>query len=238
MSSARASRSSYRAVSAIILCFSALTPCVAARADFVAKLDTKINGTAANRNDITQPYVTATFHTVSTGTVTITVSASNLINNGTTTEFIRSFLFNVTPTINPDTLTFAETSGPTTVIHTAGSTGETGGNNVKGGRFDVLFSYAVNALTSGAGNTPAVYTVTAAGITAESFEFFSSNPSPGFGGPYLAAVDIAGIPGSASGSIGSLTATPVPEPTSLALVGLGLGLALAVIRRSRRPTQP
>jgi hypothetical protein len=232
MSNAQTSRSSYRAISAIILCFSALTPCVAARADFVAKLDTPINGAVANRNDNTQPYVTATFHTVSTGTVTVTISASNLVNSGGTIEFVKSFLFNVTPTIDPTTLTFAENSGPTTVISKL-EDGETGGNQVKGGQFDILFSYNSNAFTSGAGNTPAVYTITAAGITAASFDFLSTHSSGEVGGPYLAAVDIAGIPGSLSGSIGSLTASSAPEPSSLALLGIGLGSALVLLRRRR-----
>jgi hypothetical protein len=225
-----------RSISAAIVCFLALASGVEARADFIIKLDTPINGTAANRIDNSQPYLTATFHTVSTGTVTITVSASNLVNSGGTTEYVRNFVFNVNPAINPTTLNFVQNTGPTTVI-TKAEDGVTGGNAVKGGDFDIDFNYTNKAFTSGVGNTPAIYTVTATGLTADSFNFFSSNPASGFGGPYLAAVDIAGIPGSFSGSIGSLVTTPVPEPTSLAMVGIGLGLALTLLRRSKRQVQ-
>jgi hypothetical protein len=202
-----------------------------ARADLIYDIDTHINGaTPADP----QPWMVATFHTVSTGTVKLTIQ-SNL----SSTEYVPNILFNVTPAVNPSSLSFAWAGSGSDVqavsITHATDNGYNGGSNVKAGLFDIWFQYQ----TSNAGTPPrfyggkkSVYTITGTGITENTF-LATSSADGGNKGGYYAAADARGIPNGSSGSIGNLGPKAVPEPSTFALAGLGI-VALCGYRWRRR----
>jgi hypothetical protein len=214
-----------------ILCAALGSP--AARADVVLNLDTAINGTPPS--DPT-PWLTATFHTVSTGTVQLTI-ANNLAPN----EFTDAVVFNVAPSINPANLGFALSSGvaASSVSH-ASDDAYNGGSNMKAGLFDIFFAYPVSPTKDRfSGGTNSVYTITDAadGITENSFNATSSSDGKNPGG-YTAAAHVMGIiqaaGGTTSGSVGALQPNAVPEPSSLVLGGLGLFGSLAAVGIRKR----
>jgi hypothetical protein len=190
--------------------------------DLVLKLDTSINGTSPST---TPPWITLDFHTNSPGDVTLSIA-----NNMSTSEFSPSVLFNVTSGINASALTYTYLSG----IYTSGITFNTnGGNQIKAGVFSIDFQYPTsNSQPRLSGGTTSVYDITGQGITANSFNAFSTLDSHAFG-TYLAAAEVRGIPspsGTTSGSIGTMTAS-VPEPSTVTMGLMGILGALAFYRR-------
>lgn len=208
---------------AIALCLSAGS----ARADFLVTYDNVYNGATPSG---TSPFARATFQTISIGTVRLTLE--NLLPAGG--QFIDEVYFNFNPALNPNILSFAFVSGQ------AAQTINTGINAVEppgpGGDFDIQFVFenANNANRFTAGET-STYTITGAGINAESFLFNSVNEANSL----LSVITVQGITqaggGTISGDVGG-TLRPVPEPASIVLVGLGaLGLGgLARIRNRAR----
>lgn len=165
------------------------------------------------------PWATATFIDKSPNTVTLTMSAANLVDS----EFISVWLFNFDPILNPDLLSFISvgttSSGPVSIA--------IGANNFKAGPsklYDIEFSFPTsngkssNRFTAG---ESLVYDITYTGagtINVSSFNFKST--SDGGEGPYLSAVHIQSIdPGGKSGWVSSTTVVPEPVSSVLFFVG-------------------
>ncbi len=136
------------------------------------------------------------------------------------------------PLINPDDLVF---SGPTTVSGAHGAvTPNTGENAFQAdgdGFFDIMFTFATNNgpnVKFGLGDGIS-FDITLAGITANSFNFFSE--MGGGQGEFQTASQVLGIGlGDESGWI-----APIPEPTSGMLLLAGcLAGGLFTGRRKRR----
>ena len=170
------------------------------------------------------PWLRATFDDGGgSGSVTLTFTALNLIDQ----EFVRFTHFNLDPAISPASLSF---SAPTKVGAFTDPTIATGTNAFQAdgdGLYDILIEFDNSPPANRFGPGEAVtYTITAPGLTANSFNFLSA-PAGG-SGPFLTAAHVQGI--GSSGQFSGWT-TQVPEPASLGLAALG---ALAGLRRQRR----
>ncbi len=162
-----------------------------------------------------KPWATATFVDTSSNTVTLTMSAANLVGS----EFISVWLFNFDPILNPELLIFNAVStsatGPINIT--------TGIDDLKAGpskSYDIKFDFPTangkssNRFTAG---ESIVYDIKYTGsgtINVSSFNFESTKD--GGDGPYHSAMHIQSIgPGGKSGWVGSTTV--VPEPVSFIL---------------------
>lgn len=173
------------------------------------------------------PWATATFIDKSPNTVTLTMSAANLIGS----EFISVWLFNFDPALNPDLLSFSGVGVPSAGPISIG----TDINKFKAGPsklYDIEFSFPTsngnssNRFTAG---ESLVYDITYTGagtINASSFNFESTES--GGDGPYHSAMHIQSIdPGDKSSWVGSTTVVPEPVSSVLFLSG---GVALGIRR--------
>ena len=170
------------------------------------------------------PWLRATFDDGGgSGSVTLTFTGLNLVNQ----EFVRFTYFNLDPAINPASLSF---STPTKVGAFSDPTIATGTNAFQAdgdGLYDIRIEFDNSPPANQFGPGEAVtYTITAPGLTANSFNFLSA-PAGG-SGPFPTAAHVQGI--GSSGQFSGWT-TQVPEPASLGLTALG---ALAGLRRRRR----
>ena len=189
-------------------------------------------------------WLTATFDDGGgTGTVTLTMSASNL----TGTEHVSWWGFNVNPTIlNPQTfLNITHSSGETaTAVKEATvndpGTGNAGTFKADGdGFFDIVFNFETSNLpTRFTNGETSVYTITGTGITASTFDFSSING--GGNGTYKSAAHVlntTGVGTGGSGWIGGDENPPqevVPEPGFYLTLAPGmLGLMYMAYRRRR-----
>lgn len=219
------------AVAAAILGMTALYP-TQAIASLIFTENTVFNGSTPTS---TPPWLTATFTTVSPGTVTLKLSASLNVAS----EFIDSVVLNVDPNITPSDLAIGLVSC-TGCIFDSSSTGAdnaedlTGGGNAGKG-FDVLLTFD-NAPPANRFNGIDVATFTITDmtdlITESSFNFTNTGSAAAHLGIHVQGIP---IPGSALTTSGAIMdgPVPVPEPSSILLLGLGI-LGLGAIRRRRR----
>lgn len=164
------------------------------------------------------------------GSVTLTM---NVLSNLSSGAYVNDWYFNVS-SAPLGGITFVSgvqaSASPTPV--------ENGSNAFKadgtGGYFDFAFHFKPsNPGELGQGHT-SVYTLTGAGITANSFNSVSV---PGPGGGYLSALHVQGYGNSVwiagtQGDPGGGGGAQIPEPATLALIGLGL-FGVAATRRRR-----
>jgi PEP-CTERM motif-containing protein len=197
-----------------------------ARADLIYNLSSIFNGETP---DSTSPWLTATFHTVSTGTVTLTLTSSLEV----TSEFISDFAFNVDPSIVPSSLSFVEgtpvgyTPGPTTVGAGAQDAQNLNGGGAAGKGFDIqlVFDNAPPGVRFDDSDV-AVFTITGTGLTAESFDFTNTGSAH-----VPVAAHINGIttdcPAPELTCSGAAGGVRVPEPASVLLLFAGFAGLMA-----------
>lgn len=239
-----------KSLCALAVMFAAST---AANAAVSFGLDVKINGDAPARDDVTKAYLTATFENDGANKVKLTLDATNL-ETVSSTQFIVDWLFNLSPTYDftSNPLTFSLLTS--NVIEATGfpQTGQNfsnGGNSIKGGLFDIQFSFQTSNSPAGGRffeDEVVVYSIMANGLTEDAFKFKSApdgtKPNDPQGG-YYSAAKLQGLPNNGSGSVGGMTFTNggggggggggVPEPMSVAVWSV-LGLTFAGARYLRR----
>lgn len=186
-----------------------------AQADAVMNYDREFSGAQSPSGPT--PWATATFKTISTGTVDLSIALSGLTDE----EFVSEAYFNFAPG-TAAALNITETGG--TNFSEKISVGLNDRKADGAGFFDILieFDKAPPPDRFSVGDI-ATFRITGAGITAESFFAFST---PSDKGVFLSALHVQGIGASADGS-GWVGAVPIPAAVWLfgsALVGLaGLG---------------
>lgn len=187
-----------------------------ASADVTFDLGVTINGSTPTGS---APFLTAVFHTVTTGSVMLTMT-----NNMPTTNFVPVWVFNLDPFTS---LTATYQSGNQATV-SSGLNFTNGANDLKGGLFDLKFEYPVSNADPNRfkGGENSVYLLTGSGLTAEKFASKSVADGGNLGG-YYSAAKVQGF--GSSGSIG--TNTVVPEPATMAALGLGVA---GLIRRRKR----
>jgi hypothetical protein len=213
-----------------IVCLCVLTlflvfPLCSVQAGVVSVNFNMMYGTPSGTPALPAPWLNATFTDVSSGVVDMKITAVDLAAG----EKIGDVCFNVNPPFDPANLLF---SAPTVTGGTVGILSLTKGEDVFAadgdGYFDIHLAF--DTTTAGAfSNGEAVdYTITLAGLTANSFIALST-PHGGFG-PFYAAAHIQGLGTLQDKSAWVTTLEPptVPEPTTIGLLGLG---ALALRRR-------
>jgi len=192
-----------------------------ASATVTLDLGTNINGSVAGAGS--PSWLTAQFETLSTGTVQLTMT-----NNMTTASggFVTSWLFNSNKAITG----FSNLSGPVATSATYGSNAQTGANDIKGGLYDVLFSFtSSNNANRLSGQKSTIYTLTGTGLTENDFlstSIAGGSNNPGSG--YYTAAKIQGY--GLSAGVGTKVQA-VPEPASLTALALG---GIAVLRRRKK----
>lgn len=100
------------------------------------------------------------------------------------------------------------------------------------GFFDILLSFPVAAADRLNPGETITFSMTATGLTSDSFLVFSCSACPGAGGngPFRIAAHVQGTASSGGGSV--WIAEEVPEPTSMLLLGSGLlGIAASIRKR-------
>ena len=183
------------------------------------------------------PWVTATFQTVTPGTVFLTVANNGLVGS----EFVSGFYLNLNPNFNPLNLSisYVSSSGSFLVPAVGSGTIELGTDSFKAdgdGKYDVLFDFStVSGNTFGSGESITYQISGISGLVADDFVYLSA-PNGGHG-PFYAAAHVQGIgpTGALSGWVEpSLGALPVlvPEPSCSALLALSVGF-LGFARRSK-----
>jgi PEP-CTERM motif-containing protein len=231
-------RKAFRIAVLAMVAISATQP---ARADVVFSLDTLINGDAPTKVNNALPALVATISSPAAQAVNFHLDTNNLLEQ----EFVGVWLFNMDMSGGLDPLSIfvggpGLTNPPVGGVTIDGTQTLNGGNQVKGGLFNVLFSFVTGGGPTNRfhGGMTLDITLTNAGagtLNENSFLVFSA-PDGNVPGGWYSAADLQGIPagregGTTSGSIGTRTTdTPdtVPEPGSMVLLSIG---GIAVLRR-------
>ena len=211
----------------LALIFTTSTVSQAAADTLILKPDVEFSVNTAPVN--TPPWMTATFESVNSNTVRLTMSADNLSGE----EFISKWFFNFDG--NASSLGFAYVSGPASSNIYQGES-----NNTKAdgdGYYDIGFYFPTSSGSRFDAGKTVVYDITyTSAITASSFNVFSA---PGGGnGSYLTAAHVQSIApdsnnlcgnginvndspnnGSCSGWVGTSTVVPEPVSSTLFIVG-------------------
>ena len=172
--------------------------------------------------DGTAPWLTASFDdggTVGSVTLTMTFGADNGANT------VNSVYFNLDPLLTAGDLTYTYISGASASVNTSGNL-----SAATAGDFDIYFDFPPPPGGGGAdffeaGET-VVYTITGAGIDANSFGFESENPDE------VAKIAAAQIQSTGNGEQSAWIAV-VPIPAAVWLFGSGL-IVLGGLNRRRK----
>jgi hypothetical protein len=173
------------------------------------------------------PWLNATFDDGgSAGTVDLTISAIGLdVDN----EKVQGVYFNLDPALDPTQLVFSapiktETSG----FEDPGINLGTDSFKADGdGYFDILISFNPDGLgVAFNGGESVQYTITLAGLTADSFDFISA--PDGGKGEYVTAAHLLSL--GVTGEYDSAWVA-IPEPGTIVLLGFG---SLTLLRRKRK----
>lgn len=202
-----------------------------ADASLVFSLGTVFNGTAPTS---TPPWLTATFTTVSPGTVTLELDASLEVAS----EFIDAVNFNLDPAILPSALSITTDSCITCVVSSITNTTANGQNLTGGGAagfgFDVNISFDNSPPANRFdGIDVAKFTITDVTdlITESSFNFTNTGSASVPIAAHIQGIPVAGG-GTTSGAAGGTLLPSIPEPGTVALLGIGLA-GLGFARRKR-----
>ena len=202
-----------------------------ARASLIFYETTIFNGSTPASNP---PWLTATFTTVSPGTVTLTLQAGLNVSS----EFIDDILFNVDPGITPSALSIAFVSCTGgCVFNTASNTTDNAqtmpGAGSAGTGFDVSLEFD-NAPPGNRfnGSELATFTITDLTdlITEASFNFTNTDTIDAHLAAHIQGITCDSTTCSGAAMDGPL---PVPEPSSIFLLIMGI-LGLGAMRRRRR----
>jgi hypothetical protein len=174
------------------------------------------------------PWIRVTFTTLFSGSVALTLSSHLNI----TSEFISEIGLNLKPGISPESLLFAQNSGPSVSSIEQPVEQDTlrlAGSGSQGAGMDLLINW------SRGGNerfdADDVVSLTIQGpenLTAE--DFLCYNVVAGQAGPVLIGAHVQGIPAPDGSTTSSSVIQTVPEPSAAALLLAGLAV-LAVANR-------
>jgi hypothetical protein len=213
------------------LLFSVVLLCVALVSASAHALSYGLNieYTGASEPEGQRPWLTATFEDAGTNTVTLTMDATNLVDN----EFVGKWFFNMDDAVVTDPfLVFTHVSGPATPPSFGLNNKDAAG--AQGAGFDILFDFPQNnGNRFGTGET-SVYRVeltndSSSTLMAESFNFTNE------AGNFYSAAHVQGIgpTGDDSGWIAATSTSDIPEAKSILSLGLGI-LVLGLVAHKRR----
>ncbi|HEX2839408.1 MAG TPA: hypothetical protein VHN77_14925 [Phycisphaerales bacterium] len=182
------------------------------------------------------PWGTATFTDTGANTVQLTLARSTGM---TSNEFIRYWLFNLNPAMNPGDLNIAQNTGPTSTNSVrTGSDTDSAFRGDGGSFFDFKFEWpSGNDANRFDGDwVSAVYTLSMSGLDANDFLDLGVGAGNSLNGLYTAA-HIQGIPGGGSAWVtgGPGVLVPLPPAAWAGMAGLGMvGLVGWKRRRAAR----